>query len=463
VPTFAPVVPYQTGGNAQGIVSADSNGDGRPDLAIANSQTNTVGILLQAGPAGTFMAPTSYSTGGSFSPRLATGDLNRDGRPDLVVVNQGSNTMSVLLSSPTSAALAGAVIYPTNGVSPRGVAIADVNADGRPDVVVANRDGGGIGVLLNSATNPGTLTTGVSYEASLKLDVLVLGDLNGDNLPDIAAAVDSGSMVAVLLNSAITPGTFGPAIMYGASGKGTNTGGLAVGDLNNDGLLDLVASNNVNFNAVEVLLNSTATPGTFPVIANYSTGSTIAPSGVTIGDLTGDGRADIVASTGATGFMGNTVSILVNSSTASGTFTAPPVIQASGGSGPLNAVVRDLNADGVPDLAITNFGSSNVGVLLNTTFLKPVLTSTTTPASQQVALYPNPAQTSAFLELPASLGSRVVAATLLDALGRPVRTMQLPAQGSGAHSLDLRGLPSGVYALRLNTTAGTIVKQLAVN
>jgi len=82
--------------------------------------------------------------------------------------------------------------------------------------------------------------------------------------------------------------------------------------------------------------------------------------------------------------------------------------------------------------------------------------------AQQVALYPNPAKTAAFVELPASLGRQAVTATLVDALGREVRTVSLPAQGAVAHQLDLHELATGVYALRLSTSAGVVVKKLVV-
>ena len=88
----------------------------------------------------------------------------------------------------------------------------------------------------------------------------------------------------------------------------------------------------------------------------------------------------------------------------------------------------------------------------------------TLPAAlaQQVRLYPNPAQANAFIELPAGLGQQAVLATLLDVVGRPVRTVSLPAQGALVHQLDLRGLPTGVYTLCLRTSAGTVAQKLLV-
>lgn len=132
--------------------------------------------------------------------------------------------------------------------------------------------------------------------------------------------------------------------------------------------------------------------------------------------------------------------------------------------------LRDLQTGAVTDLRLTpsyQFTVANASALITGRFelvFSPQQPLATAPAAlaQQVGLYPNPAQTSAFLELPASLGRQAVTATLVDALGRVVRTVVLPAQGAVAHPLDLRGLAAGVYALRLNTSAGTVVKRLTV-
>ena len=148
------------------------------------------------------------------------------------------------------------------------------------------------------------------------------------------------------------------------------------------------------------------------------------------------------------------------------TFTATQLLNLSA----VPVYLRDLQTGTVTDLRLTpsyQFTVSNAAALIQGRFelvFSPQQALATAPAAlaQQVGLYPNPAQTSAFLELPASLGRQAVTATLVDALGRVVRTVVLPAQGALAHPLDLRGLSTGVYALRLNTSAGTVVKRLTV-
>ena len=137
--------------------------------------------------------------------------------------------------------------------------------------------------------------------------------------------------------------------------------------------------------------------------------------------------------------------------------------------GTVPVYLRDLQTGAVVNLAQQpsyQFTVSNAAALITGRFelLFSPQPLATAPAAltQQVGLYPNPAKTAAFLELPASLGRQAITATLVDALGRVVRTTLLPAQGALAHQLDLRGLSAGVYALRLNTSAGTVVKRLTV-
>ncbi|MGI4867855.1 MAG: right-handed parallel beta-helix repeat-containing protein [Janthinobacterium lividum] len=133
--------------------------------------------------------------------------------------------------------------------------------------------------------------------------------------------------------------------------------------------------------------------------------------------------------------------------------------------------LRDRQTGALIDLAQQpsyQFTVSNASALITGRFelvFSPQRVLATAPAAlvQQVALYPNPATTSVSLALPASLGSQAMTATLLDAVGREVRTLTLPAQGTVAHQLDLHQLAAGVYALRLATSAGVVVKKLVIN
>jgi 2-keto-3-deoxy-galactonokinase len=183
------------------VAVVDVNGDNKPDIVVANSGTNNVGVLLNAGN-GTFLNQTTYSTVTASSPRLvAVVDVNGDNNPDIVVANSGTTNVGVLLNAGNGTFL-NQTTYSTGGTSsPRSVAVVDVNSDSKPDIVVANSGTNNVGVLLNAGNgtflNQTTYSTGTG---STPYSVAVV-DVNNDNKPDIIVANYGGSNVGVLLNA----------------------------------------------------------------------------------------------------------------------------------------------------------------------------------------------------------------------------------------------------------------------
>jgi hypothetical protein len=182
---------------------ADVNGDGKPDLAVANYDSNTVSVLRNRGE-GTFAAKVDYAAG-AHSWWVAAADLDGDGKPDLAVANYDGNTVSVLRNR-GDGTFAAKVDYPT-GSGPRSIAVMDLNGDGKLDLAVANgrspvvADAASptVSVLLNNGD--GTFAARVDLATGSHAWSVAAADLDGDGKPDLAVANHDRSTVSVLLNA----------------------------------------------------------------------------------------------------------------------------------------------------------------------------------------------------------------------------------------------------------------------
>jgi hypothetical protein len=185
------------------VAIADLNADGRPDLAVANLNSNTVSVLLGNGN-GTFGVKTDFGVG-SAPVSVAIADFNADGRPDLAVANGGygvGSTVSVLLGNGDGTF--GAKTDFGTGIIPSSVAIADLNADGRSDLAVANNNSGTVSVLLGNGD--GSFGSETEFGIGSGPLSVAIADINADGRPDLAVA-NSGSFpdyigtVSVLINT----------------------------------------------------------------------------------------------------------------------------------------------------------------------------------------------------------------------------------------------------------------------
>lgn len=359
VAPFERAVGYSTG-MATGVAVGDLNNDGRLDLAVSNYSTANVSVLLQSTISpGVFQSPVNYAAG-SNPYAVAIGDLNNDGRMDLAVANFSSTNVSVLLQNPASPGVFQAAANYGAGTNPHSVAIGDLNGDGRLDLVVANYSSPNVSVLLQSSTTAGTFLAAVNYGAGANPYWAAIGDLNGDGRPDLAVANFNSNDVSVLLQNVASPGTFQAATSVAA---GTRPRWVDISDLNGDGRLDLAVAN-MGSNDVSVLLQNPATAGTFQAAVNYAAGT--APYAVTISDLNNDGRPDLSVANS----MSSDVSVLLQSSTVRGTFQSAASYGA--GTEPWAVATGDLNGDGRLDMAVANFGATSISVILGNPLPNPV-------------------------------------------------------------------------------------------
>jgi type II secretory pathway component GspD/PulD (secretin) len=343
---------------ATGILRASTtttpNADLFQDLIVANNGDNTVSVFLGNGD-GTFGTGTTFMTGNGPTS-VATGNFNADANLDVVTTNATDDTVSILLGN-GDGTLAAKQDFPV-GKSPVSVAVADFNADGKADLVVANQADNTISVLLGNGD--GTFQPQQVIGAGSSPTQVITGDFNADGKIDIAVVNQNLNTVSIYLGKG--DGTFPTRTDYPTGNQPVS---LATGDLNGDGVLDLAVANKTD-DTISVLLGNG--DGTFGLQTPYQT--TSGPVSVTIADYNIDGRPDLaVAEQGS-----DTVSILLG--LGSGIF-APP-FDLPVGTSPASVTSTDFNSDGLPDLAIANQGANTATVIINSSAAAAALTNSGT-------------------------------------------------------------------------------------
>lgn len=209
------------------VAVADVNGDGQLDLFTANNGNNTVGVLLGNGN-GTFQAATTYGTSGNNPISIAVADVNGDGKLDLLTTNRNSNTIGVLLGNGNGTFQPMATTYSTGGTNPMGLAAADVNGDGKPDLLTVNFNSNTIGVLLNTTIYAAPTLTSINPTSAAGGTTITL---TGTNLTGATAVSFNGTAATtfVVVNSSTVTVTVPPGATSGnvtvTTPSGT-TGGL---------------------------------------------------------------------------------------------------------------------------------------------------------------------------------------------------------------------------------------------
>ena len=342
--------------------------------------TNTFSVLRNTSTSGTistasFAAKVDFSTDSTPSA-VVVGDLDGDGKPEIVITNQYKNTITVYKNkatsgSITSASFATPVKLLTDTLSlPTSVAIGDLDGDGKAELIVVNSYRDRVSVLKNvgvkGVISSATFSPAINYTTGSGPTTVVVADIDGDGKPDLAISNFAAKTVSVLRNTSknttIDSSSFAAKVDFSV---GTGPYSVTAADLNGDGKPELITANQGS-NTISILTN-TATSGTIAA-ASFAAKINIPSNGespyyVTATNLDGDNMPDLVIAN----LMSNRITIIKNNyvsgTLAAASFSSPTIFAT--GNFPFSLSVADFDGDGKPDLAVPNYGDNTISIYQN--------------------------------------------------------------------------------------------------
>jgi len=287
--------PFAAGKNPNDLAIGDVNNDGHLDLAFANHDTTYLTVLVGDGKGGFKPAQGSpFTVQSKPHPHgIVIADFNADAWADLATDDWQNNRVTVVFNDKKGGFLSPGVSFVVGKMPYHKLRAADLNKDGKADIVTTNFEGGNVTVLLADGKGGFNEAPGSPFDSNRQPFAVAIGDVNGDGNPDLAIGHysghitdTSGDRMTILLGAG--NGTFRQAWSQLVPGKAPTR--VEIGDVNGDKIADTVFANYGN-NSVTVVLGS---HDNFNTATGWTTAVGRKPSGVAIGDLNGDGRGDIV-------------------------------------------------------------------------------------------------------------------------------------------------------------------------
>lgn len=354
---FAPKLDIPLGSNPYCVTTGDVDGDGKPDIIVAYSAGNTVSVFQnQSTPGHISFAPKVDFTTGYYPHHVLLVDLNKDGKPDMVVTNYADNTITILNND----CLNGIINFNSRqdiavGSGPESVTASDLDGNGTIDLVVTNSGSSSISILLSPLSSPN------SEVFSPKKDIffgatprgVAVADIDGDGKPDIAVTDIAGNSVDVFRNtsSAGSLSLATPQSFYSWASPQE----ISIADIDGDGKPELITGGS---QTIALLRNQSSVGNvSFAAAANLGNIGVVFPK---FADLDGDGKLDIAAS-----FAAGNAAVAFRNISSPGTILFDGGQQYGVGASPTTLSIDDLDGDGKPDMVLNNSTAGSVSILRN--------------------------------------------------------------------------------------------------
>jgi cysteine-rich repeat protein len=348
---FAPAAVYTTrvgagGDGPEAIALADVSGDTVPDVITANYISDDITVLTADGTGG-LNSPVRFSTldgSAGQEPRgVAVADVTQDGQPDVITANYASDDISILPGVSGGAAFDPAIVISiadgTAGDAPRGVAVADLNGDTVPDIITSNTLSDDVSVLVGQGGGNFAAVRVFESKAGYTGDdprSLAVGDVNNDGTVDVVTANEDTGNISVVVG--LGDGLLAPAQTVST---GSNPRGVAAGDLDGDGDMDWVAAEYISERVRRALMRESGDFTTTSYVPFESTAGDN-PIAVALGNVDGDTDLDLATATETD----NGSVVMYNNG--SGGFSSPDYF--SMGTANAHVVLADVTGDGNLDL-----------------------------------------------------------------------------------------------------------------
>ncbi len=464
---------FATASEPVAVASGDINRDGKNDIAVVNEYAPyNLDILLNQSASGDTALSFARKTVhvyplGSYPQSVAISDINGDNIPDVAVANYSGDYVSIFinatLAGDTALGFIQKDIDTENG--PNFVAFDDFNNDGKPDMAVANNSSFGttVSVFINTTVSYSSVASFSSrrdFTVGNNPHSLTIADINDDGKADIIAPNYNSGSFSVLLNSTVdgdTTASFLDKTDFIVKAYNYPTD-IAAGDLNDDGKPDLLIGNESSDDSVSVFFNMTMTGAEVPSFSKrYALGTGIqfsTPKSVVIRDFNGDGKPDLAAGN----FSTHIISVFQNTITANSFTPSFERISFETVDAPQSIISDDFNGDERPDLVTASWNHKNISVLINAGDFVTAIKKLKTGAPSAFVLkqnYPNPfnPETRIRFYLPRKA---FVTLMVYNLLGEKVKTITQGQMNKGRYSFrfDGSGLASGMYIYRLTALDG---------